>query len=85
VKIRIKGHLDQSWSEWFDGLSITHTGQGESILTGTLVDQAALYGFIAGLRDLGLPLISVNLFDAAGSVDPPLDQHHSPAPSPPAT
>ena len=60
VEIRIKGHIDEHWSDWFDDLTITHTDQGETLLTGEVADQAALYGLLAKLRDLGLPLLSVN-------------------------
>ena len=60
VEIRVKGHLDTQWAEWLDGLSITHSEQNETILSGPVQDQAALYGLIAKLRDLGLPLLSVN-------------------------
>jgi len=60
VEIRVKGQIDEHWSDWFEGLEITHTDQDETILTGDVVDQSALYGLIAKLRDLGLPLISVN-------------------------
>ena len=60
VEIRVKGHLDTQWAEWLDGLTITHTQQNETILSGPVKDQAALYGLIAKLRDLGLPLVSVN-------------------------
>ena len=60
VEIRIAGHLDQEWSEWLNGFTITHSDQNETILTGTVPDQAALYGLIAKLRDLGVKLISVN-------------------------
>jgi hypothetical protein len=60
VEVRVKGRIDQRWSDWFAGLAITHTDQGETILSGTIVDQAALYGLLAKLRDLGLPLLSVN-------------------------
>ena len=60
VEIRVKGRIDQDWSDWFEGLVITHTEQDETILSGTVVDQAALYGLVAKLRDLGLPLLSVN-------------------------
>jgi len=56
----VKGQIDEHWSDWFEGLEITHTDQDETILTGDVVDQSALYGLIAKLRDLGLPLISVN-------------------------
>jgi len=59
VEIRVKGRIDQDWSDWFEGLTITHTDEDETILSGTVVDQAALYGLLARLRDLGLPLLSV--------------------------
>ncbi len=60
AEIRVKGQIDQDWSDWFEGLTITHTDQGETILVGELVDQSALYGLLAKLRDLGLPLVSVS-------------------------
>jgi len=60
VEIRVKGQIDEHWSDWFEGLTITHTGQDETILSGTVADQSALYGLLAKLRDLGLPLLSVN-------------------------
>lgn len=59
VEIRVKGQIDEEWQEWFEGLSITHTEEGETILSGEVADQAALYGYIAKLRDLGLPLVLV--------------------------
>jgi hypothetical protein len=59
VEIRIKGRIDEHWSDWFEGLTITHTDEGETLLTGEVVDQAALYGLLAKLRDLGLALVSV--------------------------
>ncbi len=58
-KIRVKGHLGGRWSEWFDGLEITNLENGEAMLSGDIVDQAALHGVLAKVRDLGLPLISV--------------------------
>jgi hypothetical protein len=60
VEIRVEGHLDQTWAEWLDGFTLAHTEGGETILTGKVKDQAALYGVIAKLRDLGVKLISVN-------------------------
>jgi hypothetical protein len=63
VEIRVKGHIDERWSEWLDGLRIVHTGQDETVLTGEVVDQAALYGLIAKLRDLGLPLLAVQFVE----------------------
>ncbi len=59
VEITVKGRVDPSWSEWFGGLSVTHTDQDETVLSGQLADQAALYGVLSRLRDLGLPLVSV--------------------------
>jgi hypothetical protein len=60
VEIRVEGHLDQTWAEWLDGFTIAHSEQDETILTGKVKDQAALYGLIAKLRDLGVKLVSVN-------------------------
>lgn len=59
VEIRVQGRIGEQWSEWFEGLSIRHTDQDETVLTGCVVDQAALYGLLAKLWDLGLPLLSV--------------------------
>ncbi len=58
VEIRVKGQIDEHWSDWFDGLTITHADD-ETVLIGTVADEAALYGLLARLRDLGLPLVSV--------------------------
>lgn len=58
-EIRIKGHLDSQWANWFDGLDITLTDNGDTLLTGLVVDQAALHGLLKKVRDLGAPLISV--------------------------
>jgi hypothetical protein len=63
VEIRIQGHLDPSWSEWLQGFFIIHTEEGDTTLSGQLKDQAALYGLIARLRDLGVTLLAVNLKD----------------------
>jgi hypothetical protein len=60
VEIRVKGRIDEHWSDWFENLTITHTDKDETVLSGTVIDQAALYGLLARLRDLGLPLLSVN-------------------------
>jgi hypothetical protein len=57
--ITVKGHLDQRWSEWFDGLTITQLETGESVLIGYLADQAALHGVLTKVRDLGLKLVTV--------------------------
>jgi hypothetical protein len=58
--IRLQGHLDPSWSAWFDGLTVTNHADGEAELTGPVIDQAALHGLLLKVRDLGLPLVSVN-------------------------
>ncbi len=58
-RIKVKGHVDSSWSEWFDGLTITKEANGATALTGIVADQPALYGLIAKVRDLGLPLLLV--------------------------
>jgi hypothetical protein len=58
-EIRLKGHLDERWTEWFEGLSIT-LEENDTLLTGPVVDQAALHGLLRKVRDLGLLLISVN-------------------------
>ena len=60
VEICIEGQLDETWSEWFEGFTVCQTEQNQTILVGEFPDQAALYGLIAKLRDLGLTLISVN-------------------------
>ena len=58
-EIRLKGHLDARWSDWFDGLSFTHASDGTTVIHGPVADQAALHGLLAKVRDLGLPLVSV--------------------------
>jgi hypothetical protein len=58
-RIRIRGHLNEAWSDWFDGLTITQADDGTTTLEGTLVDQAALYGLLGRLRDLGATLLAV--------------------------
>jgi hypothetical protein len=59
-QIRIKGHLGRQWTDWFEGLAISLEESGDTLLTGTVVDQAALHGLLRKVRDLGTPLISVN-------------------------
>ncbi len=58
-QIRLEGHLSSQWADWFDGLTITLTEKGDTLLTGPVVDQAALYGLLRKVRDLGLTLLSV--------------------------
>lgn len=58
-QIIVKGHLDNRWANWFEGLTITREDNGETLLTGPVVDQAALHGLLRKVRDLGIPLLSV--------------------------
>ena len=60
IEIRIKGHINPQWSEWFGGLTIRHSDPDETLIVGLVPDQAALYGIISHLRDLGLKLTSVS-------------------------
>jgi hypothetical protein len=59
-EIRVQGRLDQRWSTWFEGLTISYEGDDITVLRGPLVDQAALHGILIKVRDLALPLLSVN-------------------------
>ncbi len=65
VEIWVKDHLDEYWADWLEGFTITHTDQNQTILTGLVPDQAALYGLIAKLRDLGVKLISFHYEEQA--------------------
>ncbi len=65
VEIRVKGHLEPRWSDWLDGLTLTCEDGGTTLIEGRVVDQSALFGIIQRLRDLALPLISVQHIDAA--------------------
>ena len=62
-EIRLTGHLDARWATWFDGLSVTHEGDGTTVISGPVADQAALHGLLQRVRDLGLPLLSVTNLD----------------------
>ena len=63
-RIHIRGHLDPAWSTWFDGLTVTRANDGTTELAGPLADQAALFGLLAGLRDLGATLLLVERLEA---------------------
>jgi hypothetical protein len=58
-EIRVRGLLDSHWSAWFEGLTLTHLGNGQTLIAGPIQDQAALHGILAKIRDLGLHLLSV--------------------------
>jgi hypothetical protein len=66
-QIRVKSHLDSNWTDWFEGLTITLEKSGHTLLAGPVVDQAALYGLLKKIRDLGMALISVNYLEPAAS------------------
>lgn len=66
-QIRVKSHLDSDWADWFEGLTVTLEATGHTLLTGPVVDQAALYGLLKKIRDLGMLLISVNSLEPAAS------------------
>jgi hypothetical protein len=59
--IKVKGRLDKHWAAWFDGMTVTSHDNGDTVLHGPLVDQAALHGVLVKVRDLGLPLLAVSL------------------------
>ncbi len=65
VEVRVRGAIDESWSDWFDGLGIAETSPDQTTLQGDLPDQAALYGLLAKLRDLGFGLVSVRADERA--------------------
>jgi len=69
-QIRIKGQLDSQWTDWFEGLTITLEEDGDSLLTGPVIDQAALHGLLKRVRDLGMPLVSVSPIES-GQADTP--------------
>ena len=70
-QIRVRGRLDSAWSEWFDGLTITHDAGGDTTLAGELIDQAALHGVLSKVRDLGLSLLAIDRREDAGESGSP--------------
>jgi hypothetical protein len=76
-QIRVKGQLGAQWGAWFDGMTITQTANGETLITGLVADQAALYGLLRKVRDLGLPLLSVSCREP-GSIDGPASDPSDP-------
>ena len=73
-EIRLKGHLDSRWAAWFDGLTLTNSSDGTTVIQGPVADQAALHGLLQKVRDIGLPLVSVTAV--------PPDQPEGPPSSP---
>ncbi len=67
-EIRIEGHLSGQWTDWFDGLTVSLEETGVTCLTGPVTDQAALYGLLKKVRDLGMPLVSVNRIERSHPV-----------------
>ena len=62
-EIRLRGQLDAHWTTWFDGLAVSHESDGTTVISGSIADQAALHGLLQRVRDLGLPLVSVQRVD----------------------
>ena len=69
-QLRVDGHLDQHWSSWFNGLTLTHHHDGTTTLTGTVADQTELHGLLTKVRDLGVTLISVTALDVTTAAAP---------------
>ena len=73
-QIRIQGHLSQQWQDWFEGLTITLEEDGNTFLSGHVVDQSALHGILKKIRNLGMPLLSVNPIDPNQATGTDADQ-----------
>jgi hypothetical protein len=73
-QIRVQGNLEARWSDWFDGFAITPAGENETLLVGPVADQPALHGLLHKIRDLGLPLLSVQQLER-DSPDAPHEAH----------
>ena len=73
-QIRIKGHLGGQWTDWFGGLSITQEENGETLLRGPVVDQAALHSVLKKVRDLGMPLLSLSRVQTGDARVPDVEQ-----------
>ena len=70
-EIRLAGHLDAHWATWFDGLAVSHQGDGTTVIRGSVADQSALHGLLQRVRDLGLPLVSVTRVETDEPDSPP--------------
>jgi len=77
-EIKLKGHLNESWADWFDGLAFTHEDDGTTTLMGEIVDQSALHGALKKIRDLGLPLISVNRIESNSIAPTDIENNNTP-------
>jgi hypothetical protein len=77
-EVRVKGHLDARWADWFGGLSLAHENDGTTVLRGWVVDQAALHGLLSKVRDLGLPLVSVTRVGPDQADVPTIEPHQVP-------
>ena len=73
-EIRLTGRLAAHWSEWFDGLTVSHDGDGTTVISGRVADQAALHGLLGRVRDLGLPLVSVTRIEPESHGQPTTDK-----------
>ena len=73
-RIELKGHLRCEWTDWFEGLAVTLEANGDMLLTGPVVDQAALHGLLKKVRDLGIPLLSVNCIEPGQPEAPDVTQ-----------
>ena len=72
-EIRLTGHLEGRWAAWFDGLDVSHPGDGTTVLSGPIADQAALHGLLQRVRDLGLPLVSVTRIERTNPEGPGIE------------
>jgi hypothetical protein len=78
-EIRVQGLLEQRWASWFDGFTLTPEPDGTTVISGTVIDQAALHGLLQSLRDLGLPLVSVTQpQDGAAELPPAIPAQEDP-------
>lgn len=73
-EIRVRGHLGEEWTVWFEGLTVTPEEGGDTLVTGPVVDQAALHGLLRKVRDVGLPLLSVVRVETGQAVSPDVEQ-----------
>ena len=73
-QIKLEGYLGQQWTDWFEGLTVTLEKGGDTVLTGPVVDQAALHGLLKKVRDLGMTLLSVNRVEPYQSAAPDINQ-----------